>query len=106
MIPNPIPLEELDLSFNQIKRLPKDVFHHLKKLKYLKLSHNDFMDLSTTTAQALSEIQTLEKLDLSYTKLLRLPDHFFAELGQVHFSYFPIYSSKLTYYSYRKYLNC
>ncbi|RXG72892.1 Leucine-rich repeat transmembrane neuronal protein 3, partial [Armadillidium vulgare] len=83
MIPNPIPLEELDLSFNQIKRLPKDVFHHLKKLKYLKLSHNDFMDLSTTTAQALSEIQTLEKLDLSYTKLLRLPDHFFAELGQV-----------------------
>ncbi|KAB7501334.1 Keratocan [Armadillidium nasatum] len=69
-MPNPIPLEELDLSFNQIKRLPKDVFHHLKNLKYLKLSHNDFMDLSTTTAQALSEIQTLEKLDLSYTKLL------------------------------------
>lgn len=63
-----LPTLELDLSKQQLRDIPKEVFR-LKGLKSLNLSHNPMTEIS----KGLFELDTLEMLDLSYTNLQNLP---------------------------------
>ncbi|XP_069949668.1 tsukushi isoform X1 [Cherax quadricarinatus] len=78
--PEPLPLQELDLSYNNIITLRSHAFKHLPFLKRLFLSHNPVRDVSWTMAAAITELHSLEELDLSQTGLDRLPPHFLADL--------------------------
>ncbi|XP_050690510.1 leucine-rich repeat neuronal protein 1-like isoform X2 [Eriocheir sinensis] len=74
--PTPIPVEEMDLSYNQLHDLDSHAFKHLPFLKRLFLSNNPILDIGRGMASAISELSSLQELDLSQTGLQRLPDHF------------------------------
>lgn len=56
----PIATEHLDLSYNQIHSLEKNVFEHMPNLKYLNLEGNDFTVLDIHTQLAISSIRQLQ----------------------------------------------
>ena len=64
-------LEELDLSWNSIKRLPKG-FSNLKQLKKLTLSNCSLTEIGADITQ----LSSLEELDLSYNPVEILPEGF------------------------------
>ncbi|XP_045626136.1 chondroadherin isoform X2 [Procambarus clarkii] len=81
--PEPLPLEKLDLSYNNIRSLRRNALRHLPFLKHLFLSHNPIEDITWNMAAAITELHSLEELDLSQTGLNRLPSHFLADLTKL-----------------------
>lgn len=73
----PIGLQELDLSHNQLTILEKNLFEHTPKLKKLSLSHNQLEPLNTTALKALVTLKSLISLDLSYAGLKTVPADLF-----------------------------
>ena len=69
-------LEEFLLSENQISTLPEDSFESSKLLKYLDLSRNKIETISFKTQYFLS----LQKLDLSYNRIIFLDSSNFRRL--------------------------
>ncbi|XP_042214279.1 leucine-rich repeat neuronal protein 1-like [Homarus americanus] len=76
----PLALEELDLSYNQISSFKSHTLKHLPYLKRLFLSHNPITDISWAMGAAINELHNLRELDLSQTGLNRLPNHFLTDL--------------------------
>jgi hypothetical protein len=70
-----IDLLNLSLAKNGIRDVKRDVFRHLKKLKFLVLSDNliSFLD-----EDVFSNLKSLQYLDLSYNRLSKLPDRLFS----------------------------
>ncbi|KAK4288526.1 hypothetical protein Pmani_038448 [Petrolisthes manimaculis] len=91
---DPIGLQELDLSYNNIRTLLSHTLHHLPFLRRLFLSHNPLRDISWAMATAITELRNLEELDLSQTQLDRLPSHFITELK--HLRVLTLAGNKLT----------
>lgn len=56
----PIPLEYLNLAYNQIHSLHKNIFEHTPHLKHLNLEGNDFRVLDDMTALAFTLIPQLK----------------------------------------------
>lgn len=81
--PYPLPLEELDISYNYIHSLDSHAFKHLPYLKRLFLSNNPVRDISIGMATAINELTSLEELDLSQTGIERLPNHFLTDLRRL-----------------------
>lgn len=73
-------LEDLLLSSNNIRIIPKDIFLGLNKLSYLDLSGNEIIDLDVKSFEGLSE---LEILGLNYNQLTNV-EHVFDNLGKLH----------------------
>ena len=69
-----IELINLSLAKNRITYVKRDVFHHLKKLKFLVLSGNL---ISLLDEEVFSNLKSLQYLDLSYNRLSKLPDRLF-----------------------------
>ncbi|XP_062985099.1 malignant fibrous histiocytoma-amplified sequence 1 [Elgaria multicarinata webbii] len=64
-------LEELDLSFNRLRRLPEEALARLQQLRALDVDHN----LLPAFPRVLLELGALEELDCSGNRLLRaLPE--------------------------------
>lgn len=59
-------LEKLDLSCNQLRRLPRDFSQSLSSLLELRLGHNLLQHLDATS---LGDFESLRKLDLSYNRI-------------------------------------
>ena len=70
-----IPVENLDLSNNQIIRLPSD----LRRMKTLNLTRNSLQELNPETEYIFSTYESLKSLNLSYNFLTEIPE-FFSEL--------------------------
>ncbi|XP_076162262.1 podocan [Ptiloglossa arizonensis] len=69
------PLENLtllNLAYNKLYSLHQDLFEHMSNLKILNLSHNLLTQIDLRTSLAISSIQQLEELDLSYCGLKML----------------------------------
>ncbi|XP_068612694.1 leucine-rich repeat-containing protein 3-like [Brachionichthys hirsutus] len=66
------------LSSNRIKRIPKDAFADLRRLRELDLSHNAIESVDAGAFQGMSE--KLRAVDLSNNRLSSLPRDAFAEL--------------------------
>ena len=64
-------LESLDLSVNQLKKLPENIVK-LKKLRKINLSSNSKMNWSQALS-ILSQCPNLEQIDLSYNRLTEIP---------------------------------
>ncbi|XP_078240919.1 malignant fibrous histiocytoma-amplified sequence 1 isoform X2 [Pogona vitticeps] len=60
-------LEELDLSFNRLRRLPEEALARLQQLRALDVDHNQL----AAFPPALLELGALEELDCSGNRLLR-----------------------------------
>lgn len=57
---DPIPLNDLDLTNNQLTFLRANVFEHCPHIKRLSLSENSFKSLSGNTLKAISSLKQLE----------------------------------------------
>jgi hypothetical protein len=68
-----LPLRGLNLHRNHFKAIP-EVFSLLQGVEELDLSNNDIEDLTETSP--LWRMRSLEKLDLSYNRITKLPDQF------------------------------
>jgi Leucine-rich repeat (LRR) protein len=79
----PIALNDLDLSNNQLTFLRANVFEHCPHIKRLSLSENSFKSLSGNTFKAISSLKQLEVLNLSYTELQELPDDLFLQTKNI-----------------------
>ncbi|XP_055696263.1 SLIT and NTRK-like protein 4 [Lutzomyia longipalpis] len=75
----PIALEELNLSHNQIRSLERKIFEHLPRLKTLSLAHNPVKEFDPMTTAALCSLPKIEHLDLSYMSLSAIPDEIFQQ---------------------------
>ncbi|XP_043262663.1 leucine-rich repeat neuronal protein 3-like [Colletes gigas] len=62
-------LTTLSLSYNKLHTIHQDLFEHMSNLRILNLSHNLFTHIDVRTSLAISSIQRLEELDLSYCGL-------------------------------------
>ncbi|GJQ82223.1 hypothetical protein Trydic_g19426 [Trypoxylus dichotomus] len=65
----PIPLEYLNLAYNEIHTLHKNVFEHTPNLKYLNLEGNDFGVIDDMTALAFSFIPALKSFNIANNEL-------------------------------------
>lgn len=61
----PIPLEYLNLAYNQIHSLHKNIFEHTPHLKHLNLEGNDFRVLDDMTALAFTLIPQLKVFNIA-----------------------------------------
>ena len=61
-------LEQLDLSRNQIKQFPSDVFRNIPSLKYLNLAGNEIFTVKFMS----TNLRTLHFMDLSNNKISNL----------------------------------
>ncbi|KZC10349.1 PREDICTED: leucine-rich repeat neuronal protein 3-like [Dufourea novaeangliae] len=67
-------LTVLRLAYNSLYSLHQDLFEHMSNLKVLDLSHNLFTQIDIRTTLAITSVQKLEELNLSYCGLKSLPD--------------------------------
>jgi len=74
----PIPLQVLDLSYNNIHSIYEEVFSHFSSLLELDLSHNDLAVLDSHTILAITYLPKLRTLRLAGCGLQTLP------LGLLH----------------------
>lgn len=65
----------LYLARNNIKRVKRDVFHHLEKLNFLALNGNV---ISSLDEELFSNLKSLQYLDLSFNVLSELPARLFS----------------------------
>lgn len=65
----------LNLINNELHALNPDVFDHLDRLETLLLGRNQFKIIDPNTASAISSINTLKVLDLSFMELRTIPEH-------------------------------
>ena len=72
----PLPLLDLDLSYNAIGKLDKTAFVHLIKLRSLNLEGNPLASLDKHAATAFSRLNNLVHLNLRGTSLKEIPDSF------------------------------
>ncbi|XP_049537811.1 nyctalopin-like [Anopheles darlingi] len=81
-----LPLDELDLSNNNISRLTADTFRHVTGgLRGLALAHNPLAgELAGETGAALAVLVHLEVLDLSYLALTAIDERVFAGMLSLH----------------------
>lgn len=79
----PLALQHLDLSYNKIHSLQKDVFEHLPFLEVLNLEGNHFRVLDIVTQLALSSVPTLRVLNLANNDLTDLADDAVKELTKL-----------------------
>ena len=70
-----LPIQELIISFNDIRAAPPGSLAFLKKLRNLDLSHNSIGVLLEDT---FVELRHLEKLDISHNRLVSLPPGLFS----------------------------
>lgn len=68
-------LKWLSLDNNDIHALDPDVFDHLSNLEVLFLSHNPFKVIDLNTESAISSLNTLKVLDMSFMELRKLPEY-------------------------------
>ncbi|KAL1494145.1 hypothetical protein ABEB36_009790 [Hypothenemus hampei] len=68
----PLALEDLIFSYNQIHSLPHNIFEHLPLLKQLNLEGNRLKVLDPPTQLALSGLRNLEVLNLANNELTEL----------------------------------
>lgn len=68
-------LKWLNLAGNDLHALNDDVFDHLPNLETLLLCHNQFTIIDPNSASAISSLNKLKVLDLSFMELKDLPDH-------------------------------
>ena len=80
---NPSPLLSLDLSFNQIDKLPKTAFFYLVHLEEINLSGNPLKIMDHYTSMAIGSLNTLVTLNLSHTQIDNLPRNFLKGLHTV-----------------------
>ncbi|KAF2363758.1 Leucine-rich repeat [Trinorchestia longiramus] len=78
---DPLPLEVLDVSHNDIRHLDGHAFSHFNRLRTLIFSDNPINDFDVTTIRAFNELEHIVKLDLSRTGLERIPKTFFARMS-------------------------
>ncbi|ENN74884.1 leucine-rich repeat and immunoglobulin-like domain-containing nogo receptor-interacting protein 3 isoform X2 [Dendroctonus ponderosae] len=68
----PLMLEDLDLSHNEIHSLPHNIFEHLTTLKQLNLAGNNLRVLDPPTQMALSGLTNLQVLNIADNDLTDL----------------------------------
>ncbi|XP_046617558.1 leucine-rich repeat neuronal protein 1-like [Neodiprion virginianus] len=74
----PLPkMKVLNLAYNALHSLHRDLFEHLGSLTVLSLEGNPFENIDDPTVDALSYLSYLEELTLSYCDLDDLPEHVF-----------------------------
>lgn len=73
-------LEKLDLSFNQLRRLPQDFSQSLSSLQELRLDHNLLQHLDSSSLQ---DSENLKKLDLSYNRIRAIDVRAFLSLSRL-----------------------
>jgi Leucine-rich repeat (LRR) protein len=73
----PIRLQDIDLSHNQIDSLPVNLFEHIPHLTRLLLNNNPLGDLDLTTTLAISSVHKMEHLDLSFIGMTTVSDDLF-----------------------------
>uniref|UniRef100_A0A336M520 CSON012250 protein n=1 Tax=Culicoides sonorensis TaxID=179676 RepID=A0A336M520_CULSO len=73
-------LESLDLSYNQIKELPHDIFQFTSQLKAINLAGNQLSELDVNIFNNLSSLQVL---DLSKNNFRKLSTEIFKNLNQL-----------------------
>jgi len=69
-------LKILKLDHNRIHSLDGDIFEHTSRIETLSLSHNPLKVIDQQTTIAITSLVYLKDLDLSYTEIAVLPDHF------------------------------
>ena len=52
--PKPLHMHLFDVSFNMVKKVTKNCFFYLKKLKLINLSHNHILELQTSSFNNIS----------------------------------------------------
>ncbi|XP_018009759.1 leucine-rich repeat neuronal protein 1 [Hyalella azteca] len=80
---DPLPLEYLDVSHNDIQSLGDHAFRHFDNLKTLIISDNPFHDFDDTTSKAFGELIGVQTLDLSRVQIKRIPEKFFSRMRQL-----------------------
>lgn len=68
-------LKWLSLSNNDIHALNPDVFDHLDNLEELYLSNNPFKIIDPNSASAISQLNKLKVLDMSFMELRTIPEY-------------------------------
>jgi hypothetical protein len=68
----PIAIEHLNLAYNKIHSLGKNVFEHMPNLKILNLEGNDFRVIDIHTQLAISSIRKLQSLNLANNELTEM----------------------------------
>lgn len=68
-------LKWLNLISNELHALNPDVFDHLDNLETLLLGRNQFKIIDPNTASAISSLNKLKVLDLSFMELRTIPEH-------------------------------
>lgn len=79
----PIHLQELNLSNNEIHYLDEKLFEHVPYLHRLVMAGNPLKLLETSTTMAISSLVNIEHLDLSYTELEEIPDSLFRHMTKL-----------------------
>lgn len=69
----PIALEHLDLSYNQIHSLQKNIFEHTPHLKVLNLEGNFLRIIDHVSCLALAKVTEIQILNLAHNRLIELP---------------------------------
>lgn len=77
-------LKWLNLMNNDLHALNPDVFDHLDNLETLLLARNPFGVIDPNTATAISSINTLKVLDMSFMELRTIPEHMFHAPRALH----------------------
>ena len=99
--PCPVPIQELDVSFNQIRAVPEDSLGTAPRLRRIKAKGNLLQALDRSAFQGLQE---LEIIDISDNDLTALPPDLFLDnprlkhidlsnnsIGTIHISIFRYY---------------
>ncbi len=73
-------LQTLDLTFNKLENLPKDIFAGLAQLRELLLSVNQLNNLPEHLFKGLAQLQDI---DLTHNVLSNLPEHLFDGLAEL-----------------------
>jgi hypothetical protein len=71
-----LPLKRLYLDHNSITSLDREVFKYSRDIEILSLAHNPLQAFTMQTVKAINSLDSLKKLDLSYTQLSTLPSRF------------------------------
>ncbi|CAL4064553.1 unnamed protein product, partial [Meganyctiphanes norvegica] len=79
----PLGLEELDLSYNNLHSLEGHTLQYLPNLTKLHINNNPIHDIPYDMATAINTLENLEELDLSQCNLDRLPYHFLTDLRKL-----------------------
>lgn len=72
----PLYIEVLDLSYNELHSLHQDLFEHLPKIKRLFLQWNPLKIIDYGPKISITSLSYLELLDLSHTGIKELPEGF------------------------------